>query len=289
MFLIKDYILFVMAAPRTITNPEQYQTEFIGFQEELKSYIYRIVVNRQDAEDIAQETYIRSFRNLHSFKGNSSFKTWVFSIATNMAKDNLKARERWGEDWMELVKDAHVQSKELYEKKMTVSRTSEHGKFVMKEHISYCLNCVSKTLLLTNQICLLLKEVYEFKISEIVLITGLTEGKVKHAIADSRKDMIRIFDNRCSLINKKGVCHQCTGLNKIYNPKQDAQREANKIKMVRERRQANHEQLLSLRLQLAKSINPLSAKGRDLHNYLLENSPRWAKAQAKKTKMKISN
>ncbi|MDN5212221.1 sigma-70 family RNA polymerase sigma factor [Fulvivirgaceae bacterium BMA12] len=272
-----------------MTNLDQYQTEFIGFQEELKSYIYRVVVNKQDAEDITQETYIRSFKNLHSFKANASFKTWVFSIATNLAKDNLRARERWGEDWMELVKDAHVESKALYGKKMEINRTSEHGKFVMKEHITYCLNCVSKTLLLINQICLLLKEVYEFKISEIMLITGLTEGKVKHAIADSRKDMIRIFDNRCSLINKKGICHQCTGLNKIYNPKQDAQEEANKIKMIRESRQANHQQLLSLRLQLAKSINPLNAEGRDLHNYLLENSPGWAKAYSKSVKAKASS
>lgn len=94
-----------MATPGTMTNPEQYQTQFIHFREELKSYIYRIVINRQDTEDIAQETYIRGFRNLHSFKGNSSFKTWVFSIATNMAKNNLKAKERWGIYWTLIAKD----------------------------------------------------------------------------------------------------------------------------------------------------------------------------------------
>lgn len=261
---------------------EKYQQDFITFQEELKSFIYRLVTHRQETEDISQETYFRAFKNIDSFKEKSSFKTWVFTIATNLAKDSLIARERWGEDWMELVKDAHIENKELLQRKFEISRNSEHGKFVIREHINYCLNCVTKTLLLTQQICILLKEVYDFKISEIGLITGLTEGKVKHALADARKDMERIFKKRCALINKEGICHQCTGLNKRFNPEQDTQIEANKIKMIREARNKNYQQLLDLRFQLAKSIDPVNAEGMDLHNYLIENSPRWAKTQINK-------
>ena len=265
-----------------MTRIEKYQQEFVTFQRELKSFVYRLVTHRQEAEDIAQETYIKAFRSIDAFQEKSSFKTWVFSIAANLAKDSLKARERWGEDWMELVKDAHVADKELLQRKFEVARTSEHGRFVIREHINYCLSCVTKTLLLTHQICLLLKEVYEFKISEIMLITGLGEGKVKHAIADARKDMDRIFEKRCALINKVGICHQCTGLNNRFNPEQDTQAEVNKIKMVREARSKNYTQLLELRLQLARDIDPLNAEGTDLHNYLIENSPAWARAQLSK-------
>ena len=152
----------------------------------------------------------------------------------------------------------------------------------MSEHLNYCFNCVSKTLLLTNQICLLLKEVYGFKISEIMLIVGLSEGKVKHAIADSRNDLKRIFENKCALINKKGTCSQCTGLNNVFNPKQKTQQEANKLKIIKEQRGKNYEELLNLRLQMVKSIDPLAGEGLDLHNYLLENSPTWAKTQKQK-------
>jgi len=265
---------------------EKYQKEFIAFQDELKSFIYRLVTHRQETEDIAQETYIKAFKNLGTFKGNSTFKTWTFAIATNLAKDSLKARERWGEDWRDLVKDAHVGDRELMEKKFEVARTSEHGKFVIREHINYCFSCVNKTLLLTHQICLLLKEVYDFKINEITLITGLSEGKVKHTLADARKDMVRIFKKQCALVNKNGTCHQCTGLNGHYNPEQDAQMEANKIKMVRESRNKNYQELLDLRLQLVKAIDPLQAEGTDLHNYLIENSPKWAKAQTAKKESK---
>ncbi len=258
---------------------EAYKKEFTEFQNELNSYIYRLVTHRQEAEDLVQDTYIKAFDRIDSFQEKSSFKTWVFAIATNLAKDNLRARERWGQDWMDLVKDAHVANPELFAKKKEILENSPHGKFVLSEHLNYCFNCTSKTLLLKQQICLWLKEVYNFKISEIVLIVGLTEGKVKHAIADARGAMGKIFEKKCVLINKNGTCSQCTGLNHMYNPEQDAHIEANKMKMVKERRGKNYEQLLDLRLQLVKSIDPLAGNSIDLHNYLIENSPAWAKQQ----------
>ena len=265
-----------------MNTKESYQEEFVQFQDQLKSYIYRIVAHKQETEDIFQDTYIKTFKNIDSFRGASSFKTWVFTIATNLAKDSLKARTRWGEDWMELVRDAHVEDKRLQQKKFEISRNSEHGKFVIKEHINYCFTCVSKTLLLFNQVCLLLKEVYHFKVHEIVSITGLTEGKVKHALADARKDMKRIFKKRCALINKEGICHQCTGLNKRFNPEQEMQIEANRIKMIKEAESEDYDRLFDLRLQLVRSLDPFEAEGIDLHNYLLENSPGWAVQQLDK-------
>lgn len=258
-----------------------YESEFIAFQPELRSYLYRLVTHRQEAEDLTQETYLKAFGKLDSFKGKAAFKTWVFAIATNLAKDSLRARERWGEDWMDLVKDAHKADKALMAKKFDIAQNSPHGTFVMHEHLNYCFSCTSKTLLLVNQICLLLKEVYGFRIADIVQITGLGEGKVKHAIADSRKDMVRIFKHKCALINKEGVCSQCTGLNRIFNPEQDTQAEANKLKLIKEQRMKNYDQLLELRLQMVRAIDPLEGQGIDLHNYLIENSPAWAKAQQK--------
>ena len=267
-----------------MASTEKYQEAFIAFQPELKSYLYRIVTHRQQAEDLAQDTYIRAFQKIDRFEGKSSFKTWVFAIATNLAKDNLRAQQRWGENWMGLVRDAHVADKTLLKKKFEVAKNSPHGTFVMHEHLNYCFSCVSKTLLMEQQICLLLKEIYAFKVSEIMLITDLSEGKVKHAIADSRKILTRIFKHKCVLINKKGVCSQCTGLNNIFNPDQETHIEANKMKIMREKEGKNYEQLLDLRLQMVKSLDPLSGEGIDLHNYLIENSPSWAQAQLEKNK-----
>ncbi len=250
-----------------------YQTEFITFQNELKSFLYRLVTNRQDTEDLAQETYIRTFRSIDTFEGRSSFKTWVFTIAVNLAKNFLKDQARWQEDYQENCRKATYASREIQQTMMDISTNSPHGAYVIKEHIDYCFTCMSKTLLLEEQVCLMLKEVYQFKVKDIMEITGLTEGQVKYNLSTSRDRMQRIFDHKCSLISKTGACHQCTELNGMFNPKQDAVQEALKVKMVREKDKANFNRLYELRLQLVSSIDPLNADGFDFHNYMLEHLP----------------
>lgn len=262
-----------------MNTTEHYQTEFLAFRPQLKSYLFRLTTNKQDTEDLLQDTYMKAFDKIASFKGTSSFKTWTFTIASNLAKDNFRVQEHWGEDWMDLVRDAHVADPALFAKKRAKLEDSPDGKFVLSEHLNYCFNCTTKTLLLHQQICLWLKEVYGFKVGEIMSILDLPEGKVKHAIADARKNLTRIFEHKCALINKKGTCSQCTGLNQMYNPEQDAHIEANKLKLVREQKHQNHEQLLDLRLELIRHIDPLSGKTTGLHHYLIEHSPTWAKAQ----------
>lgn len=46
--------------------------------------------NEEDAEDVAQETFIKAFRNLGTFRGDSKFSTWIISIALNEARSRLR-------------------------------------------------------------------------------------------------------------------------------------------------------------------------------------------------------
>jgi len=56
---------------------------------------------------------------------------------------------------------------------------------------------------------------------------------VKHLLHDARKSMVNIFDNCCALVNKNGTFHQCSELNGIFNPEQDARQALLKIEMVK--------------------------------------------------------
>lgn len=265
-----------------------YIQDFLKFKPALQSFIFRMLTNRQDAEDIVQETYIKVQQNIGTFKGESTFKTWVFSIALNLSKNHLTKQERWLENAQDYGAALHMQSAEHWTAFKNVFESTPDKQYDAKEHIAYCFNCINKTLEPDQQVCLLLKEVYEFKISEIMQITGLTEGIIKHAIADARKNMIRIFDDRCSFVNKKGVCHQCTSLTGSLNPKQNAQIEAVKIKMVKEGNNPDKELLLHLRLELVKSIDPLNSPNTILNSYMLEQSEKWV-VEATKKDIKISS
>lgn len=55
------------------------------YMEPIYWHVRRLVVGHEDAQDVTQETFVRAFRFLHSFSGDSSLKTWLLSIATNEA------------------------------------------------------------------------------------------------------------------------------------------------------------------------------------------------------------
>ena len=253
-------------------NTEALTKEFEEFRAHLKSYVLRMTASVQDAEDIVQDTYVKAHSKINSFKGDSSLKTWVFAIASNLTKDYLRSKKRWPENVTDICKEKALNNQQFFQEAMQINQTSPQGKFEIKEHITFCFTCVSKSLPLEQHLVVLLKEVYEFKVKEIAMIIDQTEAMVKYYLHTGRSTMVNVFDKRCSLINKEGVCHQCTELNGIFNPSQNAQEEAVKIKMVREAGSKDKEHLFDLRMKIVKGIDPFNSPSSDLQLHHLEHN-----------------
>src|SRR5215213_7867535 len=66
---------------------ERYQTRLLNF-------IYRTIGDREKAEDLVQEVFIRVYRHLHRFDPQKKFSTWIYTIASNLAKNELRNRSR---------------------------------------------------------------------------------------------------------------------------------------------------------------------------------------------------
>ena len=65
------------------------------YNNRLLNFVFRFVGNRDVAEDIVQETFLRVFRKRHAYKAIANFSTWLFTIAGNLAKSELRRRKRW--------------------------------------------------------------------------------------------------------------------------------------------------------------------------------------------------
>ena len=251
---------------------DQLTTEFESFQGELKSFLLRMTASVQDAEDVVQDTYLKARAKLDAFRGESSLKTWVFSIAANLARDLLRSKKRWPETVTDVCREEALYNRQFFQEALQIRETSPQGKFEIKEHIAFCFTCVSKSLPLEQHLALLLKEVYGFKVAEIATIMNQTEAMVKYYLHVSRSRMIEIFDHRCSLLNKQGICHQCTELNGIFNPKQKAQEELVKIEMAREAEKKSKEELFDLRMKILQELDPFESGAAELQLYHLEHN-----------------
>jgi len=251
---------------------DQLTTEFETFQGELKSFLLRMTASVQDAEDIVQDTYLKAQAKLHTFRGDSSLKTWIFSIASNLARDLLRSKKRWPETVTDICREEALGNRQFFQEAMQIRETSPQGKFEIKEHIAFCFTCVSKCLPLEQHLALLLKEVYGFKVMEIATILDQTEAMVKYYLHVSRHRMIEIFDQRCSLINKQGICYQCTELNRIFNPKQKAQEELVKIEMARDAENKSKQELFDLRMKILQELDPFESGAAELQLHHLEHN-----------------
>jgi len=67
---------------------------FLRYQHKIVNLIARYLRDPEEVEDVAQETFIKAFRALPRFRGDSAFYTWLYRIAINTAKNHLVARSR---------------------------------------------------------------------------------------------------------------------------------------------------------------------------------------------------
>lgn len=235
---------------------------YTDYLPELKSFVYRLTCDKEITNDIAQDTFVKVIEKQNQFNRKSSIKTWIFSISTNLAIDWLRKRKRWSETAQDDAKTL-AQSDLTYRTTfLGINQNSANGAFDFKEHIGFCFTCIAKTLDIEQQVTLILKDIYDFKISEIATILSSPTGTVKHWLFTARQTLNNIFGRRCALINKDGVCYQCSELNSLFNPKQES------LKKIFPK--ADKEKLYQLRTELVKAINPLYSNGSELENSIMQ-------------------
>lgn len=74
-------------------DEQAFKTLVETYQDMVFNTAIGIVQNAEDAEDVAQEVFIRIFRSIHSFKGESKLSTWIYRITTSCALDLIRSRK----------------------------------------------------------------------------------------------------------------------------------------------------------------------------------------------------
>jgi len=98
------------------------------------NFVYRFVNDRDTADDITQETFVKAWKNLQRFDKNKNFKTWLFTIAKNTTFDWLKRKKEIpfssfkndeGESWLENISSDEILPDEILERENIAEELEE--------------------------------------------------------------------------------------------------------------------------------------------------------------------
>ena len=131
-----------------------------------------------DAEDMTQETFVRAFRGLRRFRGDSSFKNWLYTIATNVARTHLGKRTRQAPVW-----DRRLEADDLSEHLLTSETASIEDTVIRRQLLDRALGTLPDDLRLT----LVLRDIEGLEYQEIGEILDIPIGTVMSRIFRARQ------------------------------------------------------------------------------------------------------
>src|SRR5438105_1043357 len=174
-----------------LTGEERAFSELVErYQTRLLNFVYRTIGDRERAEDLVQEVFIRVYRHLHRFDRSKKFSTWVYTIASNLAKNELRNRSRnplapfqtikkhWEADHRPLqFEDTTARPDDLYRKRF------------LKEAVDQCVDQLPTH----HRAVFVLRELEGKSYAEIAEITGCNLGTVKSRLNRARNSFAQLI------------------------------------------------------------------------------------------------
>jgi RNA polymerase sigma factor (sigma-70 family) len=149
------------------------------YRDPLMNFIFRFLGNRIEAEDILQETFLRLYKNKHYYKEIAKFSTWIYTIAGNLAKTELRKRKRRNifsiHNFMSTEKDYELPDKGITPDKYANSAITD-------TEIQKAIGKLSPKF---KQV-ILLRDVQGFSYEEIAQIVNIPLGTVKSRVNRAR-------------------------------------------------------------------------------------------------------
>ncbi len=157
------------------------------YQRKVFNICYGMVRNRDDAMDLVQETFVKVFRNLGRFKGDSSFYTWVYRIAKNAGIDHIrKAKRNRTVDYDDAIRrDENVEDDTLLPSALGINPARVMARKELLGRIEDALGELSDN----HREVIILREVQGLSYQEIADIAEISIGTVMSRLHHARRNM----------------------------------------------------------------------------------------------------
>ena len=157
----------------------------VAYQKQVYNLALRTVGNEEDAADMTQEVFLRAYRALGTFRGESKFSVWLYRLTTNVCIDFLRREKRRSTLSMTVSLDDEegARQAELPDERYSPHRQAEQQE--LREEIERGLSALSPE----HREVLILREIHQLRYDEIADSLSLDVGTVKSRISRARKQL----------------------------------------------------------------------------------------------------
>jgi len=153
----------------------------------VRAVLYRLVGNVDDAEDLAQETFIRVHGHLGKFRGDASLKTWILRIASNLARDFHRKRKR---------RPATLPFDKTAMQGALTAPSAAPGERLSLQEKTCALATAIESLPYKQRAALVMKVIGDMDYGEIAAVLGSTRNSVKANAHLARRKLIALLGER---------------------------------------------------------------------------------------------
>lgn len=182
---------------------ESFEKLIKTYQKMAYNVAYRIMGNEEDAKDMTQEALIKVYRNIKSFRMDSSFSTWLYRIVMNTCKDALRKKKAVV---ISLDKPIHTTEGEM-QMEFEDDQPTPEEKLVTKETQKMVHDALQKVNEV-NRVVLVLRDIKGFSYQEISDIVDVPVGTIKSRINRGRQELKKILtqvrQHDMGLVRKEG-------------------------------------------------------------------------------------
>jgi RNA polymerase sigma-70 factor, ECF subfamily len=175
-----------------VNGEEQAFQEIVArYQTRLINFVYREISDREKAEDLVQDVFLRVYRHLHNFDRTKKFSTWIYTIAANLAKNELRNRSRYRLVLLDRMKTIWRGEERPLELEDTSSRPDD---LFHKRHLCALVEEAATKLSGNHRAVFVLRDVEGKSYEEIAEITGARVGTVKSRLSRARESVAAFID-----------------------------------------------------------------------------------------------
>ncbi len=175
-------------------DEDAFEILFRRYEKPIFSFIYRILMNVVDAEDICQETFLRLVKMKDNYQQSGNLKTWIFRIALNLCRDRLRRKKI--RIHRSIDEPSLTQNGNIIDFKSTLSDPdSDQSDCLEKDEMKVMIQQAFAKLPEKQRTVVILKEYQEMKLSEISNIIKKPIGTVKSLNNRGRQKLKKILAN----------------------------------------------------------------------------------------------